>query len=221
MFLDFLYKKKCISCNRIQNNLLCKPCESLIQTLEYKCSKCQFILNSNVCNHCNNNEIYFEKLFCIGVYSGLLKTLIYEYKYNKNKDLSIIFSNLIEKNINIKDKVDIITSIPIHKEKMKSRGFNQSELLAKEIAYKKRWKYLNILDRIKNTKAQFSLNLDERKENLKNAFIINSKINLKNKNIVIVDDIYTTGTTIKEACKLLKNNCVNKIFVIVIARAIE
>lgn len=221
MFLDFLYKKKCISCQRIQDNILCKSCINNIQVLDNSCIKCDFILSNNTCNHCNNNNIYFEKLFSIGIYSGLLKTLIYEYKYNKNKDLSKLFSDLVyEKIKNIKDKIDIITSIPIHKEKLKTRGFNQAELFAKRISYKTRWKYLEIIERVKNTKAQFSLNILERKENLKDAFIINKK-NIENKNVVLVDDIYTTGTTIKEACIELKKSGVNKIYIIVIARAIE
>jgi len=221
LFLDFLYKKKCISCYRIQDSILCNSCIKLIQVLDISCNKCGFVLNNNICYHCNNNEIYFEKLFSIGLYSGLLKTLIYEYKYNKNKELSIIFSNLIYKKLgHINEKINFITSIPIHKEKLKLRGFNQAELFAKKISNKIGLKYLEILERVKNTKPQYSLSSLERKENLKNAFIVNKK-NVKSNNIILVDDIYTTGTTIREACIELKKAGINKIYIVVIARAVE
>ncbi len=107
---------------------------------------------------------------------------------------------------NIEDykNIDYITPVPIHKNRMRTRGFNQSYILAKEIS-----KYINIpvipdlLLRTKNTKAQSGLTPIGRENNIKGAFVFNKNYNIYEKNIAIVDDIYTTGSTINECAKTL------------------
>ena len=104
----------------------------------------------------------------------------------------------------IMESYDYITAVPIHKKKLKVRGYNQAELLAEYISEQINIPYCTILKRTVNTKPQNALSKKERVTNIKNAFSLIDNIDIKNKSILIVDDIFTTGTTINECCKVLK-----------------
>ena len=112
---------------------------------------------------------------------------------------------------------DAIIAVPLHKDKLRQRGFNQSELLAKKIA-----ELLNInfisdyMLRIRKTAPQKNLNRDERRKNLKKSFKIRQN-DVKLKKIIVIDDIYTTGSTIDEIAYVLKKAGVSKVYFVTIA----
>ncbi len=116
-------------------------------------------------------------------------------------------------------KYDYIVSVPIHSKRMHQRGYNQSKLIAKEIAKLTQKKYIDkVLIKIKNVEAQSSLNRISRIQNIKGVFELgkNSRI-LEGKNILIVDDIYTTGSTIDAIAKVLQEDSERKIFFVTLA----
>lgn len=222
-FKDIFIKLKCVSCFRVSKHGICESCINQLQKIPKEhCPVCKSIdLTGGICNECIKRNPYFINLTAAGIYNGLLKNLIYDYKYQKLQNyaypLGYILSTAIKNEIDFK-YIDIITSIPLHEEKLKSRGFNQSELIARETAKILGKKYQEIFGRIKNTKPQFSLSAEERENNLKDAFeVINLQI--KNKTILIVDDIFTTGSTIQEVSKLIKPYS-EKIYIAVLARSI-
>lgn len=101
-------------------------------------------------------------------------------------------------------KYDIILVVPISKSRKKERGYNQSELIAKEISKIISVKLeKNILYKIKDTKPQSTLNKQQRKQNAEGAYIAENTLKIKNKKILIIDDIYTTGNTVNECAKVL------------------
>lgn len=114
---------------------------------------------------------------------------------------------------------DIILPVPISKKRYKQRGYNQTELIAREIGKRTDIELVtNCLYKEKNNVPQSTLNKEDRIENVKNAYIIkNSKI-IKGKRVIILDDIYTTGSTVNECSKLLKQNNVKEILVMTIAK---
>ena len=114
---------------------------------------------------------------------------------------------------------DIILPVPISKKRYNQRGYNQTELIAREISKRANIELVtNCLYKEKNNVPQSTLNKEDRIENVKNAYIIkNSKI-IKDKRVIIFDDIYTTGSTVNECSKLLKQNNVKKILVMTIAK---
>ena len=114
---------------------------------------------------------------------------------------------------------DIILPVPISKKRYKQRGYNQTELIAREIRKRTDIELVtNCLYKEKNNVPQSTLNKEDRIENVKNAYIIkNSKI-IKDKRVIIFDDIYTTGSTVNECSKLLKQNNVKEILVMTIAK---
>lgn len=219
-----LLKSKCLYCNRNSASLLCESCINQIQLIpENSCNICKSTkLKNNICFECSERPRLFKKLITIGVYNGILKNSIYRLKYEAEKDFSKAFGELLSKELlkNKDIKVDYVTSIPLHKNKLKERGFNQAELIARNFSIKSNLSYLEIFDRVIYTKPQYTLSLQERENNLKEAFSIKTKKSLKNKNIILIDDIFTTGTTINEACKLLLSNDVKDIYILSVARSL-
>ncbi|MBC7476286.1 MAG: ComF family protein [Candidatus Sericytochromatia bacterium] len=226
MFLrNFLLKSKCLVCNRSSSICICKGCSNQFQSIpEPHCQICKSIeIVDNNCQECLRRPPLFSDLIVLGIYSGLLKSLIYNYKYEGIKEYSKPFADLLAKKISYSFtfKFDYITSVPIHHEKLKSRGFNQADLLARDVAKNLRINYLEIFDRSKETKAQFGLSGIEREKNIKDAFGIITNKNIKDKNILIVDDIFTTGSTLQELSKLALDKGVNKLYLATIARSIK
>lgn len=147
------------------------------------------------------NNIYY-----VWDYNDYFKKLIFNYKYKRKKKISKLIAELIYKEFYYvleKEKIDIVISVPINKKRKSERGFNQVDEILKALKIK----YVEI-KRIKNTKKMHKI-LDEelRKENVKGSFTINKKIDLANKNILLVDDIITTGATLKE----IKNSILQNI----------
>ena len=138
------------------------------------------------------NNIYY-----VWDYNEYFKKLIFNYKYKRKKKISKLIAELIYKEFYYvleKEKIDIVISVPINKKRKSERGFNQVDEILKALNIN----YIEI-ERIKNTEKMHKI-LDEkqRQENIKGSFKINKNVDLKNKNILLVDDIITTGATLKE-----------------------
>lgn len=218
--LIFLYKEIenlifppcCLICGKLTKQILCKQCKKQIY------EKAIFKIENN-----KNKELYFQKHLYIFEYKDKIRNLILDYKFNEKSYLYKLFSKIIIKNekiCGILKKYDIITPVPIHKKRKKQRGYNQSELIAKQIALNiQNLKYENdILQKIKNTLPQSSLTKKQRKENVKNVYKLVNKEKIKNKKIIIFDDIYTTGSTLNAISKILKENGAKEIIVLTIAK---
>jgi len=171
------------------------------------------------------NEIKNSKYNALFQYKNKLsRKAIWAIKYNKNQNIIKKFSNLLYEFIleNISEEMTfstfnnpLIIPIPMHKNNLKERGYNQSELVAKEIFRIDEGKnfeiLLNTLTKIKETPHQSSLkNKSERLKNLKDCFRADEKL-VKNRNIILIDDVITTGTTMKEASKTLREAGAKKV----------
>ncbi|MDD5769351.1 MAG: phosphoribosyltransferase family protein [Candidatus Gracilibacteria bacterium] len=219
-FKDLIAPKKCYSCHK-EGLFLCKECLEEIGYFESICPVCkQSSRNFEVHFYCKNDFVYFDKVIILNHYKNkIIKKLIKDAKFYHRKDilqdLSIYLGNKLLSSIDEKNDEIVLISIPMFFWKKMLRGYNQSEVLIKSLADKFNIKYnFKIIKKIKSTKPQSHLSKIERLENLQNVFIFNKKElqKYKHKTFIIVDDVVSTGTTLNEIAKLLKQNGVKKIY---------
>jgi len=208
MILDLIYPPVCGICNKINKKHLCKKCEIQIRKYEiYKISK--------------EKQKYFDYQIKILRYENIIREKIIDYKFNEKSYMYKTFAKIVlnnEKIYGFLKKYDIMLCVPMHRKKKRQRGYNQAELIAKEIAKKLdiKMQYGNLI-KIKDTKKQSSLNKSERKENIKGAFEIKNAELVNNKKIILFDDIYTTGNTVNECSKILKKAGAKEIVILTLA----
>ena len=215
---------KCqIQFQKINTYSLCKDCFKELNFIQDGCIKCgkPIIYHSLEkldicgCSYCFNKSFYFDKAISCIEYSDISKSMILGFKYKNKTYMAKYISNIMKEKLDLENiKFDYITFVPLHKKRMRKRGFNQSEKIAKELGKMIDIPILDCIYRKSNTNRLYNLNRKERKIELKNAFLVKENINYANgKNILLIDDIFTTGSTVNEISKLLKLNNVNKIFV--------
>lgn len=202
--LDLIYPQVCGICGKINNRSLCNKCNIKLK------SEFSFTID-NYNNDLNKNFIEHSYFF---KYENLIRGQIIALKFHEKpyiyKSISY-FLKINKKCFDYLEKYDIIIVVPISKDREKERGYNQSILMIKELSNIIDAKIVpNILYKIKNTVPQSSLNKIQREENAKGVYKANDCNNIKNKKILLVDDIYTTGSTINECANVLRQKGINR-----------
>lgn len=231
-FLELIYPEKntCFICedydHSIEDKYICTHCENLLKKIEpptcKKCSKpIDYSSSREYCQECCDEDRHFVKSKSPYAYDGLLKKAIFSYKYYNKPYFYKLFGNLLVKYMIDSDykDFDFIAAVPLHYSKMRKRGYNQSELIARHISKKFSIPYVDALKRIKKTAKQSEQSKVERRKNLKHAFVMKKNAEkIINSTVLLVDDIYTTGSTVEECSKVLMNFGASKVYVITVAR---
>lgn len=207
--LNLIYPPACGFCGKICDEYLCKKCEIKIKKHEI------FSIRKS-------SNTYFEEILCVFKYENIIRDTLIKYKFQNQPYLYKTFSKIIVKNKKIYSffkNYDIIISVPISKKRNRQRGYNQSYLIANEIAKKFNLKCENkCIVKQKDTTEQSKLDKEQRKINVQGAYIIINREKLINKNVLLLDDIYTTGNTAKECAKTLKQAGAKNVGVLTIAK---
>lgn len=208
-FIDHIFPNTCGICGKINKDSLCSSCRVKLKP----------ILEAKIEEISNKNFLYLAYLF---KYSGIIREKIISYKFKDHSYLYKTFSKIITKNEKICRFIknyDIIIPVPIHKKRFRQRGYNQSELIAREIS-----RTLEIpmerdaLAKVENNTAQSKLTKLERIDNAKNVYAIKNTENIRGKAVLLLDDIYTTGSTANECSKMLKQAGASEVAVLAIAK---
>ncbi len=211
-FLNLIFPNVCGFCNKINSNSLCKNCELSLSKYEISCIK----------DYTRDKQKYFDYLYCALKYENYVRETLIKYKFNENSYLYKTFSKIIIKNEKIYRFLklyDIIIAVPMHKLKKSVRGYNQSELIARKIARDMEIYFeKDVLIKVKNTNVQSTLTKTRRAKNVKGAFFVTDNTIIEGKKIILIDDIYTTGSTVNECSKLLKKAGAKEICVVTIAK---
>lgn len=182
----------------------CPYCEALIEPCEIACSKClDEIKRKHTPIRCGALGYRCVASF---VYDGKVRRMILRLKYHQRiQFVDQINAILIRdiKDVYGEDAFDLVTCVPMHKDDRKKREYNQSKLLAVSLSKMLGVPYLDTLEKVKNTKKQHLLKYAERKTNLAGAFELINKEAIRDKRILIVDDIITSGNTLGKCCKVL------------------
>lgn len=231
--LNLIYPPTCGICGKLNQDFLCKKCEKILD------SQAVFQIDkfdeSNKFDKMNKNDKVIEDNFSfksknfenhlyIFKYEGIIRNTIIKYKFSEKSYLYKTFVNFLLKNekfFKILKSYDKIIPVPISKKRKKQRGYNQSELIAKELAKKLKID-LDVASLLKQKDIieQSKLNKEERLDNIKGAYLLqNSEENiLKDKKIILIDDVFTTGSTVDECSSILKKANPKKIDVLTIAK---
>jgi ComF family protein len=225
--LNIIFPEHCSICtNKVLEHKtapICINCwNSILPYTGPRCQKCGKPLISSVsttCGECLQDQPAFTNARSFGLYDGVLKTAINLMKYHGIKRLSKPLSKLL---LQIKiPQADAIVPVPLFEKRLKHREFNQSALLAKNIAKALGITLLlNCLVKIRDTKPQVGLNSRERKKNIRKAFEIRSRELIEGKDLILIDDVFTTGATVKECSRVLKNAGAKNVFVITLAHGV-
>ena len=229
--LNLLYPENltCIFCDEeIFDNNIYSTCDNCYKNLpfikEKVCDRCGDVIKSmaTYCNRCQKSKTNYDKARSVFYYKDEIRSCIKRFKFDGCKYLyKPLAQFMAEKYKEEKFYCDVITYIPIHETRLKLRGYNQAALLAKELS-----KILNVefaenaLLKIKKTMPQAELNYKQRQTNLIDVFKVGNKSVFKNKNVLIVDDIFTTGATIDNCASVIKKAGANKVFALTVAHTI-
>lgn len=230
--LNILYPVKCPFCGvitsagaekRNSHNGICAECRKKIKYItEPRCKKCGKPVSreeSEYCFDCTGKKHSFEEGRSLWIHKAPVDQAVYAFKYQNRRIYGKTFGAELAEQYGKylrKKEIDVIMPVPLHKKRRKNRGYNQAEILANELG-----KRTGIpvdgksLKRIKETSPQKKLNDKGRKQNIKGAFAVDG--NVTGKTIVLVDDIYTTGSTLDEAARTLYRNGAEKVYFLTIS----
>lgn len=238
--LDLLFPKNCFSCGQ-EGFYICPGCIKKIEINRHtRCFVCgKRSPDNRTCQECKHKTSLTGVLAASSWDNQTLRQLIYEYKYRFIKDLAKPLSQIMITRLKTDrlitcgaDKL-IFTPVPLHRQRLQWRGFNQAELLAKELGNYFEAPVTQLLERSRNTQPQAEMKKQkERKNNIKEAFslnktfaplrakgaIINKLPLLEEKTVILVDDITTTGSTLEECAVALKPLKPKEIWGLVLAR---
>lgn len=203
--------------------MFCGECLSKLSTLgQSVCKSCggDLDLILDICSKCIKEEsVPWENALCLFEMNSTIQHVIERYKYNnKIEYLLQLASSAAAKIQDSKLKIDCITAVPLHPVKYLYRGYNQSVLLAKKISELIGVEYRRLLARGKFTRTQTRLSGKERHKNLKGAFLSRNEAFIEKKNILLIDDIFTTGSTLRAAGKVLLSAGAKRVDILVLAR---
>jgi len=233
-FLSFLFVKdyNCIVCGRElarpSRYLTCDNCYVKMETIGDKhCLKCGRKLHGEeeYCLDCQNSEMRFDRAFSPLVYAGAAANLVLDLKFNNKRYIAEpMAAYMVDRFLKENVAADAVLPVPLHANRKKERGYNQSELLAKEIARALGLPLLSdAAERVKDTLPSTKLEggRKAREENIRGAFVINQKEAVKNKTVLVVDDVLTTGATASELSGALKKAGAAKALVLTFASTRE
>jgi ComF family protein len=241
--LDFVYPQHCAICKkylRREEKDICEVCwNSLVILTDPFCPYCKsFIKKGDTeCGFCKSAGEFSEDhnillVRSLGRFDDYYKELIHRFKYGKKIPLGKSLGQRLGETINDDSvflKSDFKTQnscflipVPLHKSRYRERGFNQSEIVADGISKITGLSVLkNVLKRKKNTKDQTNLSREQREENVRDAFVVSCPEMTKGKNVILVDDVITTGATLSECARMLKQAGAEKVLGMTIAVVID
>jgi ComF family protein len=232
---DVIFPPQCLGCAEIlypqRGHLFCPACEEKIRFITGDiCPVCGTIFpnspaQSHLCGNCMENKTYYSCARAVVSYETIILNAIHQFKYGSNISVGALLASLMADfsfpDVDFSDH-SLIIPVPLHIKRLRQRGFNQSLILAHALA--KKWQIpvnFSLLRRQKFTLTQTGLNKAERKQNINGAFEISDKKIIAGKNIILVDDVYTTGATINECAKTLIKAGAQKVTVLTLARVLQ
>lgn len=228
MILDWLFPKCCVGCGSC-GGYFCPQCQAKIAQSELVCPNCERPAIGGITHPLCRKRAGLDGLWSLGVYQDPLKKAIQRLKYKMVRDLASTLADLLiwywaRYSAHFFEEVQkdpnswVIVPVPLHPSRERWRGFNQSAVLAQYLAEKIGLQYREVLQRVKNTKPQVGLQGQTRHLNVRGAFALKVQYLLSRSNVLLVDDVWTTGSTLRECGYVLKKAGAGKVWALTLAR---
>jgi competence protein ComFC len=221
---DIIFPKKCLNCQK-EGAYLCEDCLSLIEINPFRYCLCEKMEKKEKCESCKNRSL--DRIYSAASFKNkIIKEAIHKFKYGYIKDLAQPLALLILTHLQLSgaelDNSFIIVPVPLSDKKKRRRGFNQSEEMGRIISETTNLPlFSDILFKTKETRPQMELSRAERMENVKGCFEIKNGEKIKNKTALLLDDVYTTGSTMEECAKILKQYGAKEVWGLTVAREVD
>ncbi len=233
-FIDFFFPPQCFICRKpLGKNPTDHPCPSCLSELKVfshpRCPRCGLGFHSpggedHLCSGCLTEDWNFTKARAIGPYEGWMVELISQFKFRGVARLAKPLGTLLAEYRDPEfpfSEFDLLVSVPLHLQRLRERGFNQSLLLARRIAQIHSLPLdATALQRIRHTQPQTELSGPERKKNIRQAFAVKRTTSISGKRILLIDDVFTTGATVQECAQTLLKAGAKQVDVLTLARVL-
>jgi competence protein ComFC len=229
--LSLCFPPNCAICgsDTAAGDHLCEACASEIESIrEPYCSKCSSpfhgaITEKFVCANCGDREQHFECAVACYLSTGPVRDFIHGFKYQGKTMLRNVLAGWLAESLDdpriAGRPFDALVPVPLHHIRRREREFNQAQVLAELVAPKAGKPVWNALRRIRSTPTQTRLDRAERMENLSGAFVVRKPAQVRGRHLLLVDDVFTTGSTVEECSRVLLKAGAASVRVITVARA--
>lgn len=229
-FIDFFFPPLCAACGERLvegEEVICDTCRrSFTEVPKPWCLRCgagKVKAKQKDCKACPEKPVFFDLARAVLLYRGAAREVIHTLKYKRRLEVAPVLGRpmfLYLKRELGDDTFDAIIPVPLHPARERKRGFNQAELIAEEVARLAHIPLIpEVLLRIKSTKQQTQVPLEKRRQNVAGAFALRIPEPIFDKTILLIDDVYTTGNTVNEASRVLKEGGASTVCVLTFARA--
>lgn len=229
---DILFPPRCLTCEAILeiHGSFCPACFSKLHVIQSPLCSCCGIpfagagVENHICGDCIVSRPAFSIARAVGRYETTLLEAIHRFKYNgkiyTGEVLGKLMADFAYPSFSVSD-YSLVMPVPLHPKRLRERGFNQSVILAKEISgrFNLPFDFLTLKRHI-YTEPQISLGKKDRESNIKGVFSVNDPDKIKEQRIILVDDVYTSGSTVKECARVLMKNKADSVAILTLARAI-
>ncbi len=219
--LNLIFPKTCLGCGK-ESQYICENCLSKVRVLKPACPYCEKASIDGFTHAKCRKKYGLDGLISIWKYEGVIKKAIlalkFKYSTEVGKELNGRIVDWLIRNKDLVPSAQCLVPVPLYWLRENVRGFNQSIEVGKLISAEMGWKFVpNLLIKNKSTTSQVELSVEERKKNLKGVFSLDSRLNIPD-SIILFDDVFTTGSTLHEAAKVLKHAGAKKVWGLTIAR---
>jgi len=228
--LSLFYPPHCASCQEATESgvHLCGECEKTIWKICAPfCQRCSQpfegdVTQELVCSNCTDREVHYDCAVAPYRSRGAVREFIHQFKYSEKlylrQQLADWLAEGFEDSRIAGQKPWALVPVPLHHVRQRERGFNQAEVLARLLSKKTKVPLLNALKRIRYTTTQTRLDRADRMENLHGAFQIRQNAEVLNRHLILIDDVFTTGSTVEECSRILRKAGAASIRVLTVAR---
>jgi competence protein ComFC len=228
---SLFYPAVCAVCHApvARGDYVCQSCLDKAQRIVAPfCAKCSEPYSGAIdgeftCANCANRTLSFDAAVSAYRSRGVIRFVILQFKYNRQLHLRHPVAEWLQEAMNdarLRDRTfDLIIPVPLHRARLRERGFNQAEMLGKILAQRMNVRLSRALERIRYTTTQTAFDRTDRMENLRGAFRLRRRIDVRGLRLLLVDDILTTGSTLSECARVLREAGAQSVYAVTAARA--